>query len=216
LRELLDGVSKAAEPLERAVHEMGGALAPPGDPAASPGAEPRPHRLPQYAGPAAGVPAGVWLRPPGARSPDTGFRDTCSRCGKCVEVCPAQCIRIDPSGVRGQGAPFIEPDSMPCVVCEGLSCMNVCPSGALQPLPLVEIDMGTAVWREANCVRPTGEECRICVERCPMGTAAIDVSPDLRGIVVHPLGCIGCGLCQHHCPTTPKAIVVIPAAARQA
>jgi NAD-dependent dihydropyrimidine dehydrogenase PreA subunit len=34
-------------------------------------------------------------------------------------------------------------------------------------------------------------------------------------IAVQPLGCIGCGMCQQHCPTSPKSIVVIPKAAKE-
>jgi NAD-dependent dihydropyrimidine dehydrogenase PreA subunit len=34
-------------------------------------------------------------------------------------------------------------------------------------------------------------------------------------IEVKPLGCIGCGMCQQDCPTTPRAITVIPKAARE-
>jgi NAD-dependent dihydropyrimidine dehydrogenase PreA subunit len=33
-------------------------------------------------------------------------------------------------------------------------------------------------------------------------------------VTVHEDGCIGCGVCEHHCPTLPKSIVVIPKAAR--
>lgn len=153
-----------------------------------------------------------WLRPPGAL-PEQEFRETCSRCGECVKVCPAQCIKIDTTGRNGNGAPYIDASVMPCVVCEGLECMQVCPTGALLPTALVNIDMGTAVWNEMLCVRPRGEDCAICVDRCPVGEVAIEVKD--RAIQVHPNGCIGCGVCQHYCPTTPKSIVVIPKAARE-
>ena len=71
-----------------------------------------------------------WLRPPGAL-PEEQFKGTCSRCGECARVCPAQCIQIDYSGVRGEGAPYIDVNYMPCVMCDGLLCMQNCPSGAL-------------------------------------------------------------------------------------
>jgi ferredoxin-type protein NapG len=152
------------------------------------------------------------LRPPGAL-PEKDFRNTCSRCGDCVRVCPVQCIKLDVSGERGHGVSYIDADTAACALCESLACMHVCPTGALVPTPLVEIKMGTAVWREETCIRSRGEECRICVEKCPMGSAAIDIINN--DVIVNPHGCAGCGQCQHYCPTSPKSIVVIPKAARE-
>jgi len=149
------------------------------------------------------------LRPPGAL-PEKQFLDTCSRCGDCVDVCPAQCILIDQTS---GGAPHIEIDTMPCVVCDGLYCMSSCPTGALVPTPLNEIRMGTAVWHEETCLRGESQSCTICVDHCPLGSAAIELNNGR--IEVKPLGCIGCGVCQHDCPTSPKSIVIIPVAARQ-
>lgn len=155
----------------------------------------------------------LWLRPPGAL-PERAFLETCSRCGECVKVCPAEAIKLDPTGQVGTSAPYIDADTMACVVCDGLHCMNSCPSGALVPTPLMQIKMGTAVWREETCVRTGGDEsCTHCVDICPMGTAAIRTLG--REIAISPLACVGCGLCQQHCPTTPKSIHVIPKAARE-
>lgn len=188
LRELLKPIAQSVEPLERAINQF--------NQATTPRQAPTPNlQLPV-------------LRPPGALFPDKSFLDTCSRCGKCVEVCPANCIVIDPSGTRGDGAPFIDPVAMPCVVCEGLHCMHSCPSGALKPIPIDQIDMGTALWNEHTCVRTKGEDCRICVEKCPLGTIAIELTQGK--IIVHDAGCIGCGVCQHECPTSPKSISVFP------
>jgi len=151
----------------------------------------------------------ITLRPPGAL-PDSDFTRTCSRSGECVRVCPAKCIQIDTTGKRGNGAPFIDADHMPCVVCDGLYCMAACPTGALVPTPLVEINMGTAVWDEAICLRSQGQECVICLEKCPLGTAAIEMREGKINVIES--GCIGCGVCQHECPTSPKSIVVRPRA----
>jgi ferredoxin-type protein NapG len=159
------------------------------------------------------IPLNVWLRPPGAL-PEQKFRETCSRCGECVNVCPVHAIRIDSTGKEGFGAPFINADAMSCVVCEGLQCMSVCPSGALVPTSINDIDMGTAVWHPDTCVRTRGESCTICVDKCPLGSAAIELKGNQ--IAVIPLGCIGCGVCQQECPTSPKSIVVIPIAAKSA
>jgi MauM/NapG family ferredoxin protein len=191
LRELLKPLADAIEPIEQVLKQITDLEQ-----------VPPTHRAAREA----------WLRPPGAL-PEQRFLDTCSRCGECVKVCPAQCIKIDATGYKGGGAPYIDLDEMACVVCDGLKCMHVCPTGALAPTPLPEIDMGTAVWNEMLCVRSQGEDCAICVERCPVGSFAIEAKDNV--IEVHPQGCIGCGVCQYYCPTTPKSIVVIPRAARE-
>src|SRR5213075_19855 len=109
---------------------------------------------------------------PGAVS-EQAFRETCSRCGICVSVCPAHAIKIDPSGNKGAGAPYIDVSAMPCVVCDGTPCMHNCPSGALLPTPIADIDMGTAVWNVSSCLRTHDQQCQICVDQCPLGSAAI-------------------------------------------
>jgi ferredoxin-type protein NapG len=206
LGELLKPLANAIAPVERTLDELA-KLDGQGSVAGTSGAKP------QAAAPRPDPLANVWLRPPGAIA-EKQFRETCSRCNACVEVCPAQCIKIDPTGFKGNGAPYIDADAMPCVLCNGLQCMQSCPSGALVPVPLVQINMGTAVWKEEHCVRTKGENCTICVDQCPIGTKAIELSPHGE-VNVHPNGCVGCGVCQNYCPTTPKSIVVIPIAARQ-
>ena len=152
---------------------------------------------------------GTPIRPPGAL-PDQKFRETCSRCGECVKVCPVQCIKIDSSGVRGAGAPFIDIDSAACVMCDGLLCMNKCPSGALLPTPIGDIDMGTAHWHEEKCLRTTGENCTVCVDTCPIGEVAIILEGEKIKVIED--GCTGCGVCQNRCPTIPKSITITPRA----
>jgi ferredoxin-type protein NapG len=199
LRELLKPLAEMIEPLEQAAHQLGKmeTIFP---------STPEPYQPP----PKPDL-ARHWLRPPGALD-ERSFRDTCSRCGKCVEVCPAQCIKIDSTGAKGFGAPFIEPDVMPCVVCDGLVCMRDCPSGALVPTALGLINMGTAEWNQELCVRSKGEECTICVDKCPIGSVAIELTEGR--IEVYEKGCTGCGVCEHECPTIPRSIVVIPRSAR--
>src|SRR5438445_10483227 len=74
LRELLKPLAGAAEPIERALREFEAIQ----EPRVS-----RPKPTPAPAPPAA------WLRPPGALA-EPDFLSTCSRCGTCVAVCPAQ------------------------------------------------------------------------------------------------------------------------------
>jgi ferredoxin-type protein NapG len=147
------------------------------------------------------------LRPPGALA-EQKFLDTCTRCGHSVSVCPASAIRIDETAYNGNGAPYVDAEIQPCVVCDGLFCMKECPSEALGYLPRWLIDMGTAEWKPDSCLRNHGDTCTACIDQCPLGSSAIE----LRGNDVHVKveGCTGCGVCQYYCPTYPKSIVVIP------
>lgn len=206
LRELLRHGSKAVEPLSRVAKELGDLERTLTSPPPAPMQPSPPPRQPTFSEPTSNL-----LRPPGALR-EADFLSICSRCAKCAQVCPAECIKLDPSGVRANGAPYIEPDSAACVLCTGLECMHNCPSGALVPIPLEQIDMGTAVWHEHLCVRTHGDACTMCVDHCPVGPTALEI---LDGaVVVHEAGCTGCGVCQNNCPTDPKSITVTPRAER--
>ncbi|MDE0300563.1 MAG: 4Fe-4S dicluster domain-containing protein [Candidatus Poribacteria bacterium] len=147
------------------------------------------------------------LRPPGALS-EAGFLDTCQRCGHCVESCPAEAIQVyESNNPLLSGTPYIDPNSQPCVVCTSLACMQVCPSGALQPLAADQIQIGLAEVNYDTCLRTQEVECTYCVDRCPMGETAIRLDTQNR-IQVIASGCVGCGVCQYECPTAPKSIVV--------
>ena len=164
-------------------------------------------------------PSGVrYLRPPGAM-PEPGFSDTCSRCGDCVKACPAQCIRLD-EAVAG-GLPHIVARQSPCVVCDDLSCMKVCPTGALKLVDTrTQIQMGYAITDHSRCLRRDGyavyddantlrgEDCRVCVASCPIGQDALGI--DGHGVVEVRHGCIGCGVCEQVCPTEPTSIWIEP------
>lgn len=150
------------------------------------------------------------LRPPGAIE-ESLLNETCYRCGACVETCPAEAIfALGDEAGEAAGTPVIDPDRAACVVCDGLQCTTVCPSGAL--LPVAEpslIRMGVAGVYAPLCVRTQHEECTLCVERCPVGESAIRFNDDGPPEVLSP-GCVGCGVCQLYCPTSPKAITVRP------
>ena len=149
------------------------------------------------------------LRPPGAL-PEATFLETCLRCGNCIDNCPAdaiQSLQNDQSDLAG--TPYIDPHYQPCVVCDSLECMQVCPSGALQPLSIHEIQIGLAEVNYDSCLRSNGVDCRDCVDSCPIGENAIRFDSEKR-VEVLAAGCVGCGVCQYHCPTHPKSIVVQP------
>ncbi len=161
----------------------------------------------------------VVLRPPGARR-ESEFLETCFRCGSCADHCPADSISLlKTADERMKGTPYVDASLRACVICNDLSCMKVCPSGALQLVDRLDIRMGFALVDHETCVRSKGEDCTICVEVCPIGKEAIRVGVDGRIEVIDPsctgVGCTGCGLCQERCPTRPvRAIVVRPYSTR--
>ena len=70
--------------------------------------------------------------------------------------------------------------------------------------------MGLAVVRRDVCVRGQGEECQICVDKCPVGPLAMGIPEYAGEVEVRIDGCTGCGVCQIYCPSEPRAIVVEP------
>ena len=149
------------------------------------------------------------LRPPGAL-PETEFLETCHRCGNCVKNCPANAI-LPLQNVQSDivNTPYIDPDEQPCVICDSLACMYVCPSGALAPVYAEDIRIGLAVFNSETCLRTKAVACTYCIDTCPIGADAIHLTTE--GVVeVLESGCTGCGVCQYACPTAPKSIIVEP------
>lgn len=193
LRQLLAKVDEATQPVQRFAKEMAKLDGPAVEPAGPSKAASRPVTL------------ALPLRPPGALT-EEAFLSACTRCGECVKACPVGAIVTD--AAVASGAPYIVAERQPCTLCASLACMPACPTGALTFVPRAQIRMGRAHWGAGKCLRSGGELCTLCVEACPVGTAALDVGADGE-IEVHE-ACTGCGVCQWVCPTTPRAIVVTP------
>jgi MauM/NapG family ferredoxin protein len=150
------------------------------------------------------------LRPPGAVE-EALFLDACQRCGRCVAVCPRQAIApLDASAGAAAGTPVIRARQAPCVVCEGLQCTQVCPSGALTRVAVFDVQMGTAVVERGRCLTFRGDACRACVDACPVPGALVEQGGHP---VVQEARCIGCGVCENVCPT-PEASIVVGSARR--
>ena len=151
----------------------------------------------------------VVFRPPGAL-PEAEFLETCHRCGNCVKNCPANAIQpLLSNNTSLANTPYIDPDEQPCVICDSLACMYVCPSGALQPVYAEDIKIGVAVFTAETCLRTNEVDCTYCVDTCPIGSDAIHLTSD-GSVAVIDAGCTGCGVCQYACPTSPKSIVIEP------
>jgi len=149
-----------------------------------------------------------WFRPPGA-VPEAEFLDTCSRCAKCVEVCPEYCI-VPAQAHTGapRGSPIMYPNEEACTLCG--KCMDACPSGALLPVPRELIRIGIARINEQTCIGWGEHHCTACHDACPVEPNAISFPEGFEGTSprVDIDACTGCGLCVRPCPTGPKSILV--------
>ncbi len=158
------------------------------------------------------------VRPPGS-VPEQEFLQMCIRCGECFKACPNDVLQPMgfEQGLEGLWTPQVVADWAGCEVsCN--NCGQVCPTGAIRALPLLEkkaARMGLAIVND-KCLPIAGrEECRLCIDECEAaGYHAIEVirvgtKGDADGNpipgtgfdapVVRPDLCVGCGLCQTRC-----------------
>jgi len=171
--------------------------------------------------PAAGREHPYLIRPPGAREND--FLSKCIRCGICVRVCPTSGLQpsLGEAGWAGLWTPVLIPRLGYCdYACN--ACGQACPVGAIPPLTLEEkrqAVIGHAYIDQNRCI-PWADlrDCIVCEEMCPVPDKAIvleevDVqTPD--GELVHVRRphvvrerCIGCGICENHCPLNGEAAI---------
>jgi len=113
------------------------------------------------------------LRPPGS-VPEDAFLDLCIRCGQCFKVCPGPVLH--PAGMEygleALWTPVVLPPKAGCHQ-DCNFCTRVCPTGAIQPLPIPvkrKVHMGLARVNRTSCLpfREGGnrEECQICFKEC--------------------------------------------------
>ena len=153
------------------------------------------------------------IRPPGSL-PEDQFTGACIRCDGCIRVCPTRILKPDlgQHGLAGFLAPVADFDNAFCQE-DCNACGQVCPSGAIQRLPLAEKKraiMGIAKVDLSRCWLAEGRDCTACIRSCPY--EALSVSSD--GFDSHPAlepsKCVGCGACEAACPARPeRAIQVI-------
>lgn len=161
------------------------------------------------------------LRPPGARE-EAEFLERCIRCGECMKVCIGGALQpaLLEAGAPGLWTPLLVPRIGYCEYNCTL-CGQVCPTGAIQKLPLEKkrkAVIGLAVFDKNRCLPyARGEECLVCEEHCPTGEKAIvfDERQVLVGSEPKQLKlprvvakrCIGCGICETKCPLDGRSAV---------
>jgi len=134
-------------------------------------------------------------RPPGAVEEGV-FGIVCVRCGRCASACPQRIIRlVSPlENLSLAGTPVLV-ESGVCIL--DFSCVEICPSGALQPVSGERAKMGTARVNLERCVG-----CGICIRVCGEVAEAISwAGPERRKVVISAGRCLGCGACVPECPT---------------
>jgi polyferredoxin len=156
----------------------------------------------------------VPIIPPGAGS-FKNFHDHCTSCQLCVSVCPNQVLRPYKATkpVMSYERGYCRPE---CV-----KCSEVCPTGAIKPVTRAEksaIQIGCAVWKEELCIVLADKAaCDLCSRHCP--TAAITMIPQNASDLASPKipmidsnRCIGCGACEHLCPSRPHSAIYVEGA----
>jgi ferredoxin-type protein NapG len=150
-----------------------------------------------------------YFRPPGALE-EVAFIAACTRCGDCVDVCPANAIVNAPPGAGlAAGTPVIDPAIQPCTVCSDMPCVEVCPTDALTaPEHLWEgYRMATLELVPERCIAFNNIECGVCARVCPVGEKAMGLDDRGRPII-RAEGCVGCGVCVRACVTTPSSLIL--------
>jgi polyferredoxin len=153
------------------------------------------------------------VTPPGALG-QARFNSLCTACHLCVSACPTHVLQ--PTyflyGLTGFLQPRMDYITNFCNF-ECTLCGEVCPTGAILPLPAEEkklVQLGIAKFVKENCiVYARNTDCGACSEHCP--TKAVDMVPYLGKLTIPEVTekiCIGCGACEYACPTDPKSIYV--------
>ena len=150
-----------------------------------------------------------YFRPPGALV-EMAFIAACTRCGDCLDVCPAHAIFNAPPGAGlAAGTPVIEPVAQPCTACPEMKCAVVCPTDALivpdqlwDGYQMAELELVTE-----RCIAFQKVECGVCARQCPIGEKALALDAEGRPIIKIE-GCVGCGVCVRACPSTPASLIL--------
>jgi polyferredoxin/formate hydrogenlyase subunit 6/NADH:ubiquinone oxidoreductase subunit I len=162
------------------------------------------------------------IRPPGVTD-ENAFLSTCLRCSQCMKICPTTALQpaFTEAGLAGIWTPLLVPRVGYCDYgCT--ACGQVCPSGAIPRLALVEkrqAVIGKASIDRNRCLPwASGVPCIVCEEMCPTPHKSIrleeaqvvnakgQTSTVLRPSVLREV-CIGCGICEHNCPLEGTAAI---------
>lgn len=149
------------------------------------------------------------VTPPGSRNV-TLFLDRCTGCGLCVTACPTRVLQpaLLQYGFRGVMKPRLDFTKGFCNFDCNI-CTQICPEGALLPLPLPEkkkTQIALASFHRDRCiVQQNRTECGACTEHCP--TKALFTKEESFPVFFHDK-CTACGRCEGVCPEGAVSLVV--------
>ncbi|MBQ5394462.1 MAG: 4Fe-4S binding protein [Alistipes sp.] len=149
------------------------------------------------------------IAPPGAMSLKN-LNAHCTGCQLCVSACKQQVLRPS-NGVMTLMQPEASYERGYCRV-ECTACSEVCPTGAIRPITRAEkssIQIGRAVWIKQNCLAAEGVKCDNCARHCPTEAIRMVEHEGRRVPAIDTERCIGCGACEHLCPSRPFSAIYV-------
>jgi MauM/NapG family ferredoxin protein len=167
-------------------------------------------------------PDGMLIRPPGAQD-EAAFLSRCLRCSECIRTCPTTGLQpaLTEAGLAGLWTPHLVSRLGACdYACT--TCGQVCPSGAIPLLTQAkkqETIVGVAAVDRNRCLPWSYDtQCIVCEEMCPRPSKAIRLETvkikdktgreiTLQRPYVLRDECIGCGICENHCPLKGEAAI---------
>lgn len=151
------------------------------------------------------TPADALVRPPGGQD-ESMLLAGCVRCGKCVEVCPRNAIKLAhiENGIASMRTPHMNFYDSWCDFCSEENngvplCAATCATGALQLPESGSAEgavIGKAYLKTDWCLAYHGTGCHVCYDACPYEAMGLDENH--RPYVIADK-CNGCGACEAVC-----------------
>jgi Pyruvate/2-oxoacid:ferredoxin oxidoreductase delta subunit len=145
-----------------------------------------------------------------------------------MKACPTSGLQptLFEAGLEGIWTPMLVPHIGYCEYNCNL-CGQVCPTQAIQPLPLEDkkkVKIGLAAFDTGRCLPyDYDRECLVCEEHCPVSPKAIyffttevqtrdGKTIQVKQPRVDPELCTGCGICENVCVFKDRAAVRVTSA----